>query len=152
MFLKLESCPELCYCSVAQLCLTLCYLMDCSMPGFPVLHHLLELAQTHPLPSPSPHTFRLSQHQGLFKLASSSHLVAKIFEFQLQHQSFQLTFKTDFLWDGSPCSPRDSQELLQQHNSKASILWCSAFFIVQLSHAYMTTGKTIALTSRTFVG
>ena len=53
---------------------------------------------------------------------------------------------------GSPCSPRDSKSLLQHHSSKASILWCSAFFIVQLSNPYMTTGKIIALTRRTFVG
>ena len=52
----------------------------------------------------------------------------------------------------SPCSPRDSQESSQHHSSKASILWRSAFFKVQLSHPYMTTGKTIALTRRTFVG
>ena len=53
---------------------------------------------------------------------------------------------------GSPCSPRDSQESFQHHSSKASILRCSAFFIVQLSHPYMTNGKTIALTRQTFVG
>ena len=67
----------------------------------------------HPLSSPSPPTFSLSQHQGLFKWVSSSHEVAKVLEFQLQHQSFQWTFRTDFLYDGlvgSPCSSRDSQE------------------------------------------
>ena len=53
---------------------------------------------------------------------------------------------------GDPCNQRDSKSLLQHHSSKASILWCSAFFIVQLSHPHMTTGKTIALTRRTFVG
>ena len=80
--------------------------MDCSTPGFPVHHQLPELTQTHvyqvgdaiqpshPLLSPSP-AFSLSQHQGLFKQVSSSHQVAKVLEFQLQHQSFQ--FKTDFL-------------------------------------------------------
>ena len=52
----------------------------------------------------------------------------------------------------SPCCPRDSKSLLQHHSSKASILWCSAFFMVQLSHPYMTTRKTIALTRQTFVG
>ena len=88
-----------CCCSVAQLCLTLCDPMDCSTPGFPVLHHLLEIAQTnvhwvgdaiHPscsLSSPSPPAFNLSQHQGLFQWISSSHQVAKVLE--LQHQSFQ---------------------------------------------------------------
>ena len=79
--------------------------MDCSMPGFPVHHQLAELAQTHvcwvsdasqpshPLLSPSPPAFNLSQHQGLFQWVSSSHQVAKVLEFQLQHQSFH-TFST----------------------------------------------------------
>ena len=111
--------------SVAQLCLTLCNPMDCSTPGLPVRHQLLELAQTHvhwvgdaiqpshPLSSPSPPALNLSQHQDLVKWVSSSHQVAKLLEFQLQHQSFQWTFRTDLLYDGmvwSPCSPRDSQE------------------------------------------
>ena len=68
---------------------------------------------SHPLSSPSPPAFNLSQHQGLFKWVSSSHQTAKVLEFQLQHQSFQWIFRTDFLQDGlvgSPCSPRDSQE------------------------------------------
>ena len=98
-------------------------------------------------------SFNLSQHQDLFQWVSSSHQVAKILELQLQNQSFQSIFRTDFLKDGlveSPCSPRDSN--LLQHSSKPSILCCSAFFIVQLSHPCMTTGKTIALTRRTFVG
>ena len=83
--------------------------MDCSMPGFPVHHQLLELAQTHvhrvsdaiqpshPLSSPSLPTFNLSQHQGLFWWVSSSHQEAKVSERQLQHQSFQWIFRTDFL-------------------------------------------------------
>ena len=90
------------------------------MPGFSVHHQLLELTQTHvhlvgdaiqpshPLSSPSLPTFSLSQSQ-----VSSLHQVAKVLEFQLQHQSFQWIFRTDFLEDGlvaSPCSPRDSQE------------------------------------------
>ena len=68
---------------------------------------------SHPLSSPSPPAFNLSQHQGLFQWVSSSHQVAKVLEFQLQHPSFQWIFRTDFLEDGlvgSPCSPRDSQE------------------------------------------
>ena len=62
---------------------------------------------------PSPPAFNLSQHKGLFQRVSSSHQVAKVLEFQLQHRSFQWIFRTDFLQDGlvwSPCSPRDSQE------------------------------------------
>ena len=111
--------------SVAQSCPTHCNPMDCSMPGLPVHHQLLEFTQTHvhwiddaiqpshPLSSPAPPAFNLSQQQGLFKWVSFSHQVAKVLEFQLQHQSFQWIFRTDFLHDGqvgSPCSPRDSQE------------------------------------------
>ena len=105
--------------------------------------------------APSPLAFNLSQHQGLFKWVSSSHQVAKVLEFQLQYQFFQWTFRTELLYDGlvgSPCSPRDSQESSPTPQLKASVLWCSAFFIAQLSHTYMTTGKTIALTRQTFVG
>ena len=87
--------------SIAQLCLTLCDPLDWSTSGFPVYHQLLELAQTHvhlvgdaiqpshPLSSPSPLVFNLSQHQGLFQEVSSSQQVAKLLEFQLQHQSSQ---------------------------------------------------------------
>ena len=99
--------------------------MDCSMPDFPVFHQLPELAQTHihwvsdaiqsshPLSSPSPPAFNLSQHQGFFQWVSSSHQVAKVLEFQLQHQSFQGIFRTDLLKNwlvGSSCNLRDSQE------------------------------------------
>ena len=95
--------------SVTQLCLTLCGPMDCSRPGFLVHHQLLELAQTqvhrvddaiqpsHPLLSLSPPAFNLSQHQGVFQWISSLHQVAKVLEFQLQHQFFQWIFRTDFL-------------------------------------------------------
>ena len=88
--------------SAAQSCLTLCKPMDCSMLDFPVHHQLPELAQTHvhwvgdamqpshPLSSPSPPAFNLSQHQGLIQWANSSHQVAKVLE--LQHQSFQWIF------------------------------------------------------------
>ena len=111
--------------SVAQSCLTLCDSMNCSMPGLPVHHQLLKSTQTHvhwggdaiqpshPLLSPSPPAFNLSQHQSLFKWVSSLHQVAKVLEFQLQHQFLQWTPRTDLLKDGlvgSPCSPRDSQE------------------------------------------
>ena len=76
-------------------------------------------------------------------------------EFQLQHQSFQPTFRTDFLrmdWLDLLAVQGTLKSLLQHSSSKASILQPSAFFTVQLSHPYMTTGKTIALTRRTFVG
>ena len=101
---------------------------------------------SHPLSSPSPPALNLSQHQGLFKWVSSSHQVAKVLEFQFQHHSFQWTPRTDLL-----AVQGTLKSLLQHHSSKASILWCSAFFIVQLLHTYMPTGKTIALTRWTFV-
>ena len=94
--------------SVAESCPIFCNPMDCSTPSLPVLHQLLESTQTHvhwvgdaiqpshPLSSPSPPDFNLSQHQGLFKWVSSSHL-AKVLEFQLQHHSFQWILRTDFL-------------------------------------------------------
>ena len=94
--------------SVAQSCLTLCNPMDCSTPGFPVHHQFPELTQihghtvsdaiqSHPLSFPSLPAFNLSQNQGLFKWVSSSHQMAKVLQFQLQHQSFQWIFRTDFL-------------------------------------------------------
>ena len=94
--------------SVTQSCPTLCNPMDCSTPGLPVHHQLPELAQTHvhrvsdaiqpshPLSSPSPLAFNLSQHQGIFQWLSSSHQMAKALEFQLQQQSFQWIFRTDY--------------------------------------------------------
>ena len=94
---------------ITLLCLTLCDSMVCSTPGSPVLHYLLEFAQTyvhwvsdaiqpsHPLLFPSPPAFNHSQHQGLFKWVPSSYQVAKGLEFQLQHQSFQWTPRTDLL-------------------------------------------------------
>ena len=138
--------------------------MNCSMPGFPVHHQLLKLAQTyvhrvgnaiqpfHPLSSPSP-AFNLSQHQDLFQWVSCSHQVAKVLEFQLQHvltMNIQDWFpRMD--WLDLLAVQGTLKSLLQHHSSKASILQCSAFFIVQLSHSYMTTGKTIALTRWIFV-
>ena len=104
---------------------TLCNPMDCSTPGLPVPHYLLEFTQTHvhrvgdalqpshPLSPSSPPAFSLSQHQGLFQWVSPSHQVARVLELQLQCQSFQWTFRVDVLWDWlvwSPCHPRDSQE------------------------------------------
>ena len=106
------------------------------------------------LSSPSSPAFNLCQNQGLFQWVTSSHQVAKVLELQLQHQSFQWTPRTDsfrIYWfdilefQGTPKS-------LLQHNSKASSLQRSAFFMAQLSYPYMTTGKTIALTRWTFVG
>ena len=152
--------------SVPQLCLTLCNPMDCSTPGLPVNHKLPKFTQLMStesvMPSkhlilscPSPLDLNLSQHQGLFKWVSSSHEVAKVLEFQLQHQSFQWTPRTDLLLDGlvaSPCSKVTLKGLFQHYSSKASILWFSTFQLVQFSHPYMTSRKTITLTRQTFVG
>ena len=114
-----QSCLTLCnpmdcissvqFSSVTQSCPTLCNPMSCSTPGLPVYHQLLESIQTHvhwvgdtiqpshPLSSPFPPALNLSQHQGLFQWVSSSHQVAKVLEFQLQHLSFQWTHRTDLL-------------------------------------------------------
>ena len=133
----------------------------CSMPGFPIHHQLPEPAQTHahwvsdtiqssvlcrpPLLLPA----IFSSIKIFFQWVSSSHQVAKVLKFQLQNQSFQWIFRIDFLSDGlvgSPSSPRDSQEsfLVPQFKSINSL--ALRLIMVQLSHLYMTTGKTIALT------
>ena len=138
--------------------------MDCSMPGFPVCHQLLELAQIHvyqvsdaiqpsnPLLYPFLPAFNLSQYQGLFQWVISLHQVAKVLECQLQHQSFQsvlISFRIDWL---DPCSPRDSQESSQTPQFKSISSSLLSLLYVQLSHPYVTTGKTTALTIWTFVG
>ena len=143
----------------------LCDPMNCSIPGIPVLQYLLGFVQTHVhwvgdaiqpshlLSSPSPPALNHSQHQGLFQWVGSLHQVAKLLE--LQHQSFQWISRVDFFrinWFDLFAVQGTLKSLLQHHSTKASILWHSDFFIVQLSHAYMTTGKTTALTRQTFVG
>ena len=150
---------EICCCSVAKSCPAICDPMDCVMPSFLVLHYLQEFAQihfhwvddaiqpSHPLLPPSPIALNLSQNQGFFQWVSSLHQVAKILELQLQHQSFNeysglISFMID--WFDLLTVQETLKTLLQHHSSKASILCCSAFFMVQLSHPYMTTGKTIA--------
>ena len=155
------------YCSVSQSRLTLSDPMDCSTPGFPVHHQLPELAQTHvhrvgdaiqpslPLLSPSPHAFNLSQHR---VFSSESVLCIRwpkywSFSFSISpcnEYSGLISFRMD--WLNLPAVQGTLKSLLQHHSSKASILWCSAFFTIQLSHPYMTPGKTIALTICTFVG
>ena len=153
--------------SVTKSCLTLCDPMDCRTPGLPVHHQLPELTETyvhqvsdaiqpsHPLLSPSPPAFNLSQHQGLFQWVSSSHQVAKVLEFQpdispSNEYSGLISFRMD--WLDLLAVQRTLKNLVQHHSSKVPILQCSAFFMVRLSHLYMTTGKNIALTRQTFVG
>ena len=156
--------------SAAQACPTLCNPMNCSMPGLPVHHQLLEFTQTHvhrvddaiqpshPLSSPSPPAPNLSQHQSfpmsqLFMWGGQSIGVsASASVFPKNTQDWSPLGWTGWISLQSKGLSRVHKSLLQHHSSKASILPCSAFFIVQFSHLYMTTGKTIALTSRTCVG
>ena len=150
-----------CY-SVAQSCLTFWGPMDCSMPGFPVFHHLSELAQTHvhwvsdtiqpslPLSFPSPPAFNLSKMR-VFSNGRLFTQVAKVLELHLQinpssEYSGLISFRID--WFGLFAVQRTLKSLLH-NNLKISIL--SPLFMVQLSHPYMTTGKTIALNIWTFV-
>ena len=142
-----------------------CDLVDCSAPGFSV-HQLLELAQTHfyqvvdaiqpshPLSFCSP-TFNLSQHQGLFNESVLCIKRPKYWGFSFSispsnEYSGLISFRID--WFYLLAVQGILKSLLQHHSSKASILWRSVFLMVQLSHSYMTTGKTIALTRQTFVG
>ena len=130
---------------------------------------LLELAQnhiprvsdaiqpSHPLLSPSPPAFNLFQHQDLFQLVTSLHQVAKVLELQIQHQCVQfqcilwlISFRME--WFDLLEVQGTLKSLIQHNSAKISILWHSAFFMVQFSHPYVTAGKTIALTRRTFVG
>ena len=153
---------------VAQLCPTLCDPMDCSTPSLPVHHQLPELAQTHvhrvsdaiqssqPLSSPSPPALNLSQHQGLFPVSqffASGGQKYWSFSFSVSpsnEYSGLISFR--IAWFALLEVQGTLKSLLQHHSSKASILQRSVFFIVQLSHPYMTPGKTIALTRWTFVG
>ena len=142
-------------------------LMDCSMSGFPVHHHLPEPAKIHvhwvsdaiqpphPLLPTSP-AFNIFQHQGFLQWAfpGSSHQVAKVLELQLHHQSFQLisvliSFRVG--WLDLLAVQGTLKSLLQHQIGKYQFFWHLAFFMVQLSHPYMTTGKTIAFTRWTFV-
>jgi len=144
--------------SVAQSCPTLCSPMDCSMRGSPVHHqeptqthvHLVSdaIQPSHPLSSPSPPAFNLSQHQGLFQWVSSLHQVAKDWSFSFSITpsneylgliSFRISLRID--WLDLLAVQGSLKSLLQHHSPKASILRCSAFFIVQLSHPYMTLEK-----------
>ena len=153
--------------SVTQSCPTLCNPMNRSRPGLPVHHQLPEFTQTHvhrvgdaiqpshPLSSPSPPALNLSQHQSFFKWVSLRMRWPKYWSFSLsispsnEHPGL-VSFRMDLL--DLLAVQGTLKSLLQHHSSKASILRCSAFFTVQLSHPYMTIGKTIALTRRTFVG
>ena len=140
--------------------------MNHSMPGLPVHHQLLEPTQTHvhwvgdaiqpahPWSSPSSPALNPSQHQGLYKWVISSHQVAKYWCFSFnvspsnEHPGL-ISFRMD--WLDLLVVQGTLKSFLQHNSTKASILWHLAFFIVQLSHPHMATGKTIALTRWTFV-
>ena len=145
----------------------LCKPMNCSTPGFLILHSLPDFVQTHvhwvsdaiqpshPLSSPSPPALNLSQHQRLLQWVGSLHQVAKVLEFYFStspsnEYSELVSFRID--WFDLPAVQGTLKSVLQHHSLKASVLWWSTLFMVQLSHPYMTTGKTIALTIWTFVG
>ena len=139
--------------------------MDCSTPGLPVHHQLPEFTQTHvhrvgdaiqpshpvtPFSSclqsvPASGSFQMSQF-----FASGGQSIGSVSFNISPSNEYLISFRMD--WLDLLAVQGTLKSLFQQHNSKASILQCSAFFTVQLSHPYMSTGKTIALTGRTFVG
>ena len=147
----------------SQSCLTFCNPMDCSTPGFPVPHHLLEFAQHQFIASVMPSSHLILQHPLLllplifpriryFSNESVRIRQPKYWGFSTSPSSEYsglISLKIDWfdplLVQGTFRSP------LQHHSLKAVILWLSAFFLVQLSQLHVTTGKTIALTIRTFV-
>ena len=154
-------------CSISESCPTLCNPMDCSMPGLPVLHYLPTFAQTHvhwvsdiiqPSPPLSPPPFLLLPsifpNIRIFSSEPALHIQwPKFWSFSFSISPFSvyswlISFRSG-LFDLTVQGTLKS--LLQHHSSKASIPRCSAFFMVQLSYPYMTTGKTIALTRQTFV-
>ena len=152
--------------SVAQSCLTLCNPVDCSMPGFPVHHQLPVFTQTHvhrvgdaiqpshPLSSPSPAlnlpSIRVFSNESALHIRWPNYWSFSFSISPSNEYSRLISFRKD--WLDLPAVQGTLKSLLQHHSSKASILPRSAFFIVQLSHPYMTTGKTVALTRQTFVG
>ena len=153
--------------SVAQSCLTLCNPMNCSMPGLPVHHQLLEFTQTHvhrvsdaiqpshPLsspspPAPNPSYFRVFSNESTLRMRWPKYWNFSFSIIPSKEHPGLISFRMDCL--DLLAVQGTLKSLLQHHSSKASILSCSAFFIVQLSHPYMASGKTIALTRQTFVG
>ena len=153
-----------CCCSLAQSCPTLCEPMDCSTSSFPVLHCLPKLARTHVhlgddgynhlilyhslllLPSVFP-SIRVFSNESALHIRWPKHWCFSISP--SKEQSGLISFRID--WFDLLAVQGTFKSYLQSHISKATILWCSAFFMVQLSHPYVTTGKTIALTIWTFV-
>ena len=152
----------ICCCWVAKSYPTLCDSMDCSTPGFIALYYLPEFAQIHVhwvsdltiLSSVIPFASCLQSFPASGSIPMSWLVASGGLRIEIQHQSFQwysglISFRID--WFDLLAVQRTLKSLLQHHSSKASVLQHSAFFTVQLSHSYMTTGKTITLTIWTFV-
>ena len=147
---------EYCSCSVTQLCLTLCDPVNSSTSGFPTLYYLTEFVQTHvhwvsdaiqpshPLSSPS---IRIFSNESAIRIRWQRYWS---FSFSISPSNEYLGFIYFGVdWFGLLAVQRTLKSLVQDNTSKASIFLCSAFFMVQLLHLYMTTGKTIALTIQT---
>ena len=156
-----------CYCSVTQSCPTLCEPMDCSTPGFCVFNQVLQLAQLlsvelvmpsnrlviclPPLLLPSIWTdIRVFSNESALRIRWPKYWNFSFSISTSKEYSGLISFRTDWLY--LLAVQGTLRGLLQHHSLKESILWHSVFFMVQLSHPYMTTGKTIALTRQTFVG
>ena len=156
--------PSVQFSSVTQSCLTLCEPMGCSLPGFPVLHRLPEFAQTHvhwvgdaiqPISSSVVRPLLLPSIFPCIHVFSNESALcirwSKYWSFSISpsdEYSGLISFKMD--WFDLLAVQGTLKSLLQYYSSKASILWCSVFVMVQFSHSYPTTGKTIAMTLRTF--
>ena len=154
------------HCSVMQSCPTLCDPMDWSTPGLPVLHHLPEFAQTHVhwggdaiqsshplssrllLPSVFP-SIKVFSNESALDIRWQKYWLFSLSISPSNEYSGLISFRID--WFALLAVQETLNSFLQHHNSKASIFWCSGFFMVQLSHLYMTTGKTMALTIQNFV-
>ena len=147
--------PDHC-CSVTKLCLLLCDPINCSTPGFPVLHQLLKLAQTHIhrvsdaihlilcrplllLPSIFP-SIRVFSNESVLRIRWPKNCSFSFSISSSSEYSGLISFRMD--WLGLLAVQGTLKNLLQHHSSKGSILRRSAFFMVQLSHPYMTTGKS----------
>jgi len=153
--------------SVTQSCPTLCDPMNCSTPGLPVHHQLPEFTQTHVhrgvmpcshlilcrpllLLPPIPPSIRVFSNESTLRMKWPKYWSFSLSISPSNEHPGLISFRMD--WLDLLAVQGTLKNLLQHHSSKVSILWCSAFFTVQLSHPYMTTGKTIALTRWTFVG
>ena len=148
-------------CSVAKSFPILCDPMDCSTSGFPVPHHLLKFAPvqvqcfrdaiqpSHPLMPSSPSTFNHPQHQGIFQWLSFGIRWPQYWSFSISPSNeYPGLISFNINWFDLLAVQGTLKSLLQYHSWKAAILWRSAFFMVQFSEPYVTTGKTIVLTMR----